>query len=101
MKKSNAWKSLERKVAKELGGKRVYRGRNFAESLPDVFHPLFTIECKSRKKGIPKFVTDGLDQAAKYDKNKIPLLVMKVKSKHGEIACLPFKDLVALYNIDY
>ena len=33
---SQAWKGLERYVAKCLGGKRIPRGANFSDSLPDV-----------------------------------------------------------------
>jgi hypothetical protein len=49
MKQSQAWKNLERKSADLLGGKRICRGSNFSESLPDVEHPYFGIECKYRQ----------------------------------------------------
>ncbi len=42
------WKSLERKVAKSLSGKRNSRGNDFGLFLPDVEHPLLSIECKYR-----------------------------------------------------
>lgn len=47
-KMSNSWKSLERKIADLMGGKRVYRGSDFSKSLPDVSHPRFLFEAKYR-----------------------------------------------------
>jgi hypothetical protein len=56
---SQAWKHLERYVAKFLGGERIPRGANFSDSLPDVVastKPFFKdtdglifVECKHSK----------------------------------------------------
>lgn len=56
---SQAWKGLERYVAKCLGGKRIPRGANFSDSLPDVIadssisipnsQGVIFVECKHSK----------------------------------------------------
>ncbi len=61
---SQAWKDLERKVARVLGGKRNYRGANFSESREDVTHPIFSPECKytssNRLKDVSNFIQKGV-----------------------------------------
>lgn len=86
-----AWKDLERKVAKELGGKRVLRGADFSDSAPDVEHHEWAIECKSRKT-LPKLMTEGLKQAKGYHQHKTPILICKEKHKKGEIVCMYLED---------
>ena len=76
------WKNLERKAAKVLNGKRNSRGMDFSLSIPDVEHPLLSIECKYRKK-ISGFLKDGIKQAQKYYPDKIPALVLKEKNMRG------------------
>lgn len=95
MSRSQAWKSLERETAKMLDGKRVSRGGDFSQSLPDVWHVKYGIECKYRKT-LPKLITDGLKQAKLYNNSKIPLLVLKEKGKHDTIVCLSLKHFVEL-----
>ena len=46
---SNCWKDLESRVAKSLNGRRMSRGNDFNQSMPDVEHPQLSIECKYRK----------------------------------------------------
>jgi hypothetical protein len=58
------WKSVERSLAKRLGGERVPvtgRTRGFA---PDIRHELYAIEVKSRKTQY-KLIAEALDQAEK------------------------------------
>ncbi|MEW6417615.1 MAG: hypothetical protein AB1480_05785 [Nitrospirota bacterium] len=85
------WKNLERKAAKTLNGKRNSRGQDFSLSIPDVEHPLLSIECKYRKK-ISSFLKEGLKQAEKYDPEKIPVLILKEKNMRGEIVVMRLSD---------
>ena len=57
-----AWKDLERKTARVLGGHRNSRGGDFGQSMADVEHPLLSVECKYRKT-LPKFLREGIFQA--------------------------------------
>lgn len=88
-----AWKDHERKVAKKLNGERVSRGADFGASAPDVLHERFIIECKYRSK-ISDFIKDMLKQAASYDKDKIPIGVLKEKGMRGEIVFMKLDDFV-------
>jgi len=92
------WKRHEKQVAKLLGGKRVSRGANFGESLPDVQHSLLSIECKYRAK-LSRFLINGLKQAQKYDPRKIPVLVVKEKGMRGAIAILNLEDFASLMRL--
>lgn len=87
------WKRHERRTAKKLGGERNKRGADFSQSLPDVDQDMFTIECKYRKK-LSGFLIDGLKQAKGYDKEKIPLLVLKQKNMRGELVVMRLDDLL-------
>jgi hypothetical protein len=101
MRQSQAWKNLERTVAKKLGGTRVLRGADFSVSMGDIkatpgtLSELFTVECKYRKT-IPALIRDGLSQAKEYDSTRLPLLVVKQRGMKGEVACLFLDDLVSL-----
>lgn len=89
------WKSLERKAAKTLDGKRNIR-EDFSLSISDVEHPLLSIECKYRKK-ISGFLKDGLRQAEKYHPEKIPVLILKEKNMRGELVILRLTDFQSLF----
>lgn len=91
------WKRLERKTAKILNGKRNSRGNDFSQSMPDVSHPLLSIECKYRKK-ISGFLKDGLKQAEDYHPDKIPVLILKEKGMHGELLVVRLKDFQDLFG---
>lgn len=86
-----AWKRLEKSAAGSLGGRRNVRGGDFSQSIADVEHPLFSIECKYRKQ-LPKLLTNGLAQAAGYNKDKIPLLVVKERYQRGALVVLKLSD---------
>jgi hypothetical protein len=91
------WKRHEKRTAEVLGGKRVIR-TDFSQSLPDVEHPLLSIECKYRAK-LSRFLIDGLEQAQKYDPKKIPVLVLKEKGMRGAFAILRLEDFANLINL--
>ncbi len=88
-------KNLERKAAKTIGGKRNSRGNDFSQSMPDVEHPLLSIECKYRKK-ISGFLKDGLKQAERYYPEKIPVLILKEKHMRGELVVIRLSDFEGL-----
>jgi hypothetical protein len=92
----SSWKRHEKRTAEALGGKRVIR-TDFSQSLPDIEHPLLSIECKYRKK-ISSFLKDGLEQAKRYDPRKIPVLVVKEKGMKGAIVVLRLEDFANLIN---
>lgn len=91
------WKTLERKVARVLKGKRNTRGGDFSLSIPDVEHPLLSIECKYRKK-ISSFLKEGLRQAEGYNPDKIPVLILKEKYMKGEIVVMRLSDFQDLFG---
>ncbi len=85
-----AWKRAEREAAALLGGTRHVR-KDFSESAEDVEHECFAIECKYRK-ALPKLVMDGLNQAKKNGRGKLPLLFLKERGRHGGIVCVRSQD---------
>lgn len=56
------WKTAERRVAEELGGRRVPVSGRQREDAPDVEHPTLSIEVKSRKR-LPAWIRDAIEQA--------------------------------------
>lgn len=91
------FKALERYAARVLGGRRVSRGADFGQSLPDVLHDYFGIEAKSRQDAF-KMIYSYMEQAASYDKNKVPLVVIRRKGRRA-LAILELEELAKLYNI--
>ena len=91
------WKSLERKTARALSGKRNSRGKDFSQSISDVEHPLLSIECKYRAK-ISGFLKDGIRQAEKYHPDKIPVLILKEKHMKGELVIIRLSDFQGLFR---
>ena len=94
---SDSWKNLERKAARALNGRRNSRGNDFGLSIPDVEHPLLSIECKYRKK-ISGFLRDGLKQAEGYHPDKIPVLILKEKHMQGELVVMRLSDFQKLFE---
>ncbi|HKA54671.1 MAG TPA: hypothetical protein VKJ47_13515, partial [Candidatus Binatia bacterium] len=89
------WKRTEKYVAEMLHGQRNQRGANFGKSMPDVEHPLFSVEVKYRKL-LPRLLRLGLAQAQAYDKTKPPLLIVKERSMHGALVVLKLADFADL-----
>ena len=96
---SKAWKNLEREVAKALNGTRRSRV-NYGESIEDVAHPFFAIECKYGK-CIPKKALEGkkcrfLDkafaQAKSYNPGKQPIVCLKTPRMKGFVAIVGYPD---------
>jgi hypothetical protein len=94
---SVAWKRHERETARQLNGQRNSRGADFSQSIADVEHSLFSIECKYRKQ-LPQWLREGIEQASQYDQNKLPVLVLKEKGTRGSLVVLRMKDFSALFG---
>lgn len=92
----NRFKALERYAARVLGGRRVSRGADFGQSLPDVLHEYFAIEAKSRQDAF-KMIYSYMEQAASYDKTKVPLVVIRRKGRKA-LAILELEALGVLYE---
>lgn len=99
-----SWKNHERKVAKAFKGTRIYRGGDFSQSVGDIDHPVFQIECKYSS-SLPKYLIKWLQQARNYAKathklndpytlTKTPILVLKARSQEGELVVMTMKDFV-------
>jgi hypothetical protein len=86
---SQAWKNLERQVAKALGGKRVLRGANFAiedvdVKLDDI--PYLRIDAKYRKKHAHHTLFEEVKTKYCQESGQIPVLVTKHHNQDG--ACV-------------
>lgn len=93
------WKELEKHAAAMLHGQRHIRWDE-REVAPDVDlpeHSPFVVECKYRKH-LPCLLAEGLIQAAHYDQDKIPLLVVKERGQPGALAVLRLADFVRLVH---
>ena len=93
---SSTWKALERKVAKLLGGVRnPLSGGSGRHTRGDVIHPTLYVECKLRQKlSIWAWYKDTAEKAKV--EHKTPILVIKEKSKKGELVVLNINDFVVL-----
>lgn len=58
------WKSVERRIAKYLGGERVPVTGRQRGSAPDIKHNWLSIEVKQRDK-LPEWIHEAMDQAEK------------------------------------
>jgi hypothetical protein len=91
------WKSVERRLAKELGGERV--GILGGE---DVRHGRLSVEVKTRKE-LPRFLIKTYGQAADNARaGKLPLLVLKERCKrYADCLCiLRLSDFLELFGED-
>jgi len=101
---SSNWKSVERKVAKKLGGVRIpLSGRNNMGKIGDVELIGYNVECKSGRQ-IPKAVTGWLETLRALphvDETKglgvlfggeIPILVLQPFQKKEQIVVLTLTD---------
>lgn len=86
---NNSWKNLERKTAKLTGGVRAH-----FQPL-DVEHAHLAIECKYREK---LAVWSWFKTLEKKSGNKLPVLVLKEKGKHGELAVIKLDTLMELLH---
>jgi hypothetical protein len=80
-----SWKKLEQKVARMRETERTpLSGGNSRQTRSDTLDDTFFIECKLRKEPAIWNLYGQVEELAKKE-NKIPLLVIKKKGKHGEL----------------
>jgi hypothetical protein len=91
------WKSVERRLARELGGERVgILGRE------DVRHERLSVEVKTRR-ALPRFLVSCYGQAVDNARaGKIPLLILKEKGKRYQdcLCILRLGDFLSLFGPD-
>ncbi len=75
------WKRVERQIAAMLGGRRVpVTGRTRGDA-PDVEHPAYSLEVKSRNT-IPGWLSEAVEQAvASARDNRVPVVVVHTNGK--------------------
>ena len=80
-----SWKKLEQKVARLRGTERTpLSGGNGKLTRSDTLDKTFFIECKLRKDPAVWNLYEQVELLAQKE-NKIPVLVIKKKGKHGEL----------------
>ena len=80
-----SWKKLEQKVARLRGTERTpLSGGNSKQTRSDTLDDTFFIECKLRKDPAVWNLYEQVEALAKKE-NKLPVLVIKKKGKHGEL----------------
>ena len=83
--KMKSWKKLEQKVARMHNTERTpLSGGNSKQTRSDTLDETFFIECKLRKDPAIWNLYETVEELAKKE-NKIPVLVIKKKGKHGEL----------------
>lgn len=113
-----SWKKFESDVAQILGGTRNVRS-SYGESISDIEHDLFTVECKIRKyipvylekavvkekarldRKIPQFIIQGLMQAKRYNGDKIALLCFKQKRRRVIIGAMWLAEIPWSWNFEF
>jgi len=89
------WKKLEQKVARLRGTERTpLSGGNSRETRSDTLDDIFFIECKLRANPAVWNLYEQVEELAKKE-NKIPVLVIKKKGRHGELFIVNDKYLKA------
>jgi hypothetical protein len=75
------WKKAERRIAELLGGRRVPVSGRQRGDVPDVDHPILSIEVKTRR-SIPAWLEDAMKQAeASARDGQVPVAVLH---EHGQ-----------------
>ncbi len=95
------WKACERRIAAELGGVRIpVSGRSRGDN-PDVAHPTFAIEVKSRKK-LPGWIHNAMRQAEASSNggDQLPVAILhEDRARYSEaLAVVRLSDLAKLFG---
>jgi len=96
-----AWKKLERKVAKNLHGRRIPCSGVSSDFKGDVETDSYLIDCKHGKQ-IPKTIISWFEKIKK-DAEKVgkePALVLKPKGKHYELVVISMQNFKKLVEGD-
>jgi hypothetical protein len=94
------WKADERAIAGRLGGERVpVTGRDRGDA-PDIKHPLFAVECKTRA-ALPALLKEAMTQAkAAVRGEQVPVVILHQRgARHDEdYVVLRLADFTDLYG---
>lgn len=96
MASSDRWKSVERQLARLIGGRRTNRDRG--ERVEDITHPILSVEVKHGKQ-IPVFVTRVLEQAnLNSPEDKIPVTILHPfrAGLEDSVVCMSLASLTRL-----
>ena len=75
------WKSVERRVAKFIGGKRVPVSGRHRGDAPDIEHNWLSVECKYRAR-LPTWLHDAMNQAeASAMPRQMPCVILVERGK--------------------
>jgi hypothetical protein len=93
-----SWKGVERKVAHSLDTERTpLSGGNSKHTRSDTLHEKLYIEVKHRKHfSLLSLYRQTLGMARK--EHKIPILCLKEKGEHGELAVMDWQFFLALWE---
>ena len=80
-----AWKRAERTIAARLGGRRVPITGRQRGNVPDVEHPAFAVEVKSRKT-LPTWLHNAMTQAIAARRGaQLPLVILhETGTRHAD-----------------
>ena len=90
-----AWKKFERTVARYFGCERT--GPMQAKDANDINHDCLHVQCKHAKRHAILSVWDAAKRVARKD-NKIPVVAIKQKGRHGFWLMCHSSDLTAVAN---
>ena len=93
-----SWKQVERKVARSLDTERTpLSGGNSKQTRSDTLDEKLFVEVKQRKHfSVLVLYRKTLELARK--EHKIPVLCLKEKGKHGELAVIDWKLFLKLWS---
>ena len=93
-----SWKAVERKAARSLGTERTpLSGGNSKQTRSDSLHDEIYLETKHRNHfSVLSLYRETLFKARK--ENKVAVLCLKEKGKHGELAVVDWKLFAELWN---
>ena len=85
MAKTSVWKSVERELARLLGGERVPVTGRARGNAPDIRHPYLAIEVKHRKM-LPEWLHDAMRQAVASVRGlQLPIVILhQSRSRHDD-----------------
>lgn len=92
------WKRNERAIAARLGGRRVPVTGRARGDQPDIDHPLWAVEAKTRRT-LPAWLHDALAQArAAARPGQVPIVVLHQTGQHhaDDLVVLRLADFVDL-----
>lgn len=96
----SSWKRTEREVARRLGGRRVPVSGRQRGDVPDVEHPLWSVEVKHWAQ-LPARVLDAMSQAIAASRgDQVPIAVLhQAGEEHGsDLVVIRLDDFVELYG---